>query len=365
MKVQSVTARLFHCVAAGSALAVLALASSGLAAKEASAEAGRAVTTTATANAEPYIRPDAKTFMKMFNAGPRPPLTAETIAQVRKVPGVLASMDLPPGDLAVMKNFEMPGPGGTIGLRLFDARAERAPGPVLVFYHGGGFILGGIDTHAGLAAEMARVLDVPVVSVEYRLAPDHAWPAAPDDAEAAARWIAANGKALGRQFTGLILSGDSAGGNLTLITSAALQAKPAAVPLVMQIPLYPATDFVKQYPSQGLFGKGYGLDASTQAEMRQHYAADPGSLRASPLMGDLGNQPPTVLVTASLDPLRDQGRAYAAKLIEAGVPTAYYEGKGLVHGFATYRKSIPSAQTDVQAFLRLARTMLEGIEAKQ
>lgn len=316
------------------------------------------------AGAEPFIRPDAKAFLQAFNAIQQPALTPEVLTQVRQMPEVLASMDLPPGDLAVMKNFEMPGPGGTIALRLFDARVEREAGPVVVFYHGGGFILGSIDTHAGIAAEMARVLDLPVVSVEYRLAPEHPWPAAPDDAEAAARWIAANGKALGREFTGLVLSGDSAGGNLTLITSAALQAKPAALPLVMQIPMYPSTDFANRYPSQEQFSKGYGLDATTEALMRQHYAADRKSPRASPLMGDLRNQPPTLLVTASLDPLRDQGRAYAAKLIEAGVPTTYYEGKGLVHGFATYRKAIPSAQKDTEAFLHLAKAMLDEIGSK-
>lgn len=361
MKHRSFTAPLLCRMAAKAALAALAVAPSGLMAKEVVSSTSEAGTV---ADAEPFIRPDAKAFLKSFNAAPRPAFTPQVLAQVRKMPAVLASMDLPPGGLAVMKNYEMPGSGGTIALRLFDARTERGPSPVVVFFHGGGFILGSIDTHAGLAAEMARVLDLPVVSVEYRLAPEHPWPAAPDDAEAAARWIAANGKVLGRQFTGLILSGDSAGGNLTLITSAALQAKPASLPLVMQIPMYPATDFINHYPSQDLFSKGYGLDASTETQMRQQYAADPKSLRASPLMGDLRNEPPTLLVTASLDPLRDQGRAYAAKLIEAGVPTTYYEGKGLVHGFATYRKAIPSAQKDTEAFLHLAKAMLDEIGSK-
>lgn len=362
MKARSFAAPTLHRIAAVATLAAFAAAPSTLPAKEAVGSARQVAG--AAASAEPFIRPDAKAFLRGFNAAQQPGLSPEVLAQVRKTPAALASMDLPPGDLALVKNFEMPGPAGPMALRLFDARAQREPGPVVVFYHGGGFILGSIDTHAGLAAEMARVLDLPVVSVEYRLAPEHPWPAAPDDAEAAARWIAANGTALGRQFTGLILSGDSAGGNLTLITSAALQAKPAAVPLVMQIPIYPATDFVKQYPSQDQFSKGYGLDASTAEVMRKHYGADPKSLRTSPLQGDLRNQPPTLLVTASLDPLRDQGRAYAAKLVEAGVPTAYYEGKGLVHGFATYRKAIPSAREDTLAFLRLAKTMLEETARK-
>lgn len=316
--------------------------------------------------AAPYVRPDVEAYLRASSAQPLPPLTAETIAQIRKLPpSAMPSRDLPVGNLAVDRKFEMPGPGGAMALRVFDVRADRGPGPVVVFYHGGGFVLGSVETHAALAAEISRQLDLPVVSVEYRLAPEHPWPAAPDDGEAAARWIAGNGKALGLGVTGLVLSGDSAGGNLTLIVAAALRDKPAAVPVIMQLPIYPAADFVNEYPSLRQFGTGYGLDDSVTVYFRQHYAADPKSLRTSPLLGDLAGLPPTVLVTAGLDPLRDQGRAYAAKLIAAGVPTTYYEGKGLVHGFATFRKDIPSAQVDTLKFLKLARTTLDEIEAER
>lgn len=312
--------------------------------------------------AKPYIRPDVEAYLKAYYAKPQPAFTREMLMQIHKLPpAALAAMsqqDLPVGAVTT-KDVKMPGPGGDIALRLFDTRADRAAGPVVVFYHGGGYVLGSIDTHAGIAAEIARQLDLPVVSVEYRLAPENPWPAAPDDGEAAARWIASNGKAFGREFTGLILSGDSAGGNLTLVTSAALRDKPAALPVVMQIPMYPATDFQKVYPSNTQLAEGYMLDARSMASFSQHYAADPKSPRTSPILGDLVGLPPTVLVTASLDPLRDQGRAYAARLVEAGVPTAFYEGKGLIHGFVTFRKAIPSAQVDTAAFLHVARAMLD------
>lgn len=312
--------------------------------------------------AKPYVRPDVEAYLKAFYAKPRPAFTREMLMQIHKLPpAALAAMsqqDLPAGSITT-KDLTMPGPGGPIALRLFDTRAKRAPGPVVVFYHGGGYVLGSIDTHAGLAAEIARQLDLPVVSVEYRLAPESPWPAAPDDGESAARWVAGNGKAFGREFTGLVLAGDSAGGNLTLVTAAALRDKPAALPVILQVPIYPATDFVKRYPSNTQNGEGYTLDSKSMASFGMHYAADPKSLRASPILGDLAGLPPTVLVTATLDPLRDQGRAYAAKLVDAGVPTAFYEGKGLIHGFATYRKAIPSAQTDTVAFLRVARAMLD------
>lgn len=345
----------------------LALLGAALLAPLAPALGEAAATTAASVAADdaPEVRPDVAAYLKKTAAQPLPPFTADVIAKIRKLPpAAMPSRDVPVGRIAVAKDFEMPGPAGPMKLRLYDARAQRAPGPVLVFYHGGGFILGSIDTHAALAAEIARKLDVPVVSVDYRLAPENPWPAAPQDGEAAARWVAANGKALGREATGLILSGDSAGGNLTLIVAAALRDKPAAVPVIMQVPIYPATDFMGDYASDHLFGTGYGLDNSSTALFRRHYAADPKSLRTSPLLGDLKGLPPTVLVTASLDPLRDQGRAYAAKLVEAGVPTTYYEGKGLIHGFATFRKDIPSAQQDTGNFLALAKTVLEEVEKK-
>jgi acetyl esterase len=135
--------------------------------------------------------------------------------------------------------------------------------------------------------------------------------------------------------------------------------------VVLQIPMYPATDFAKVYPSNRDFAAGYTLDTKSLASFAAHYAADPQSLRASPILGDLAGLPPTVLVTAGLDPLRDQGRAYAAKLVAAGVPTAFYEGRGLIHGFATYRKAIPSAQVDTVAFLHIARAMLDGQAASK
>ncbi|MCB2079866.1 MAG: alpha/beta hydrolase [Novosphingobium sp.] len=317
------------------------------------------------AGAAPYVRADVQAYLDASAQRPKMLFTSELLAKLRNNPAAssLSSLDLPVGELGAVRDVEMPGPGGKIALRLFDNRAERKPGPVVVFYHGGGFVVGSIATHSGLAAEMSRQLDLPVVSVEYRLAPEAPWPAAPDDAEAAARWVAENGAAFGREFTGLVISGDSAGGNLTLVTTLALREKPAALPVIMQLPIYPTSDMTRTYPSGEDFSDGYGLDSDNMALYRKHYAADVNDWRNSPLLADLTGLPPTVLVTASLDPLRDQGRAYAAKLVQSGVPTSYYEGEGLIHGFATFRKAIPSAQADTTAFLSLARAMLDTIEA--
>lgn len=313
----------------------------------------------------PFVRPDVRAYLDKLAANPRPAMTRELLAMIRKLPPEMmkSTDDLPVGELGEVRDVTMPGPGGDIKLRLYDPRpaAERDAGPVVVFYHGGAFVVGSIETHAGLSAEMARELDLPVISVEYRLAPENPWPAAPDDAEAAARWIAESGKAFDREFTGLVISGDSAGGNLTLVTALALRDRPAKLPVLMQLPIYPASDRTKTYPSGEMFAEGYGL-GSGSVPQEDLYKADANSWRASPLLADLAGLPPTVLVTASLDPLRDQGRAFAAKLVEAGVSTAYYEAKGNIHGFGTYRKAIPSAQHDTLAFLSLAKLMLYGPE---
>lgn len=312
---------------------------------------------------KPFIRPDVEAFLKVFLARPRPPMSDEGVKMMRAIPPEMmakgmATIELPVGELGLDRTLTMPGPGGSIDLRLFDPRATRAPGPVVVFYHGGGFVAGNITTHAPLAAEIARQLDLPVVSVEYRLAPEAKWPAAPDDAEAAARWIAANGAALGRDATALVLAGDSAGGTLTLLTALALRDKPAAAPVTLMIPLYPMADGSREYPSGQQFSDGYGLSTSDGVYYNHAYAPDVNSPRHSALLADLAGLPPTVLVTAGLDPLRDGGRAFAAKLAGAGVPVSYYEVPGIIHGFATYRRGIASAQGELEHSMGLARAML-------
>jgi acetyl esterase len=313
---------------------------------------------------EPFVRPDVRAHLDELAAMPRPPMNEQTIAMMRQVPPemietMLLQLDLPLGELGEVRDVTMPGPGGEIALRLFDVRKERTPGPVVVFFHGGGFVAGSIGTHAPLAAEISRGLDLPVVSVEYRLAPEHPWPAATDDAEAAARWIAENGAAFGREFTHLIPCGDSAGGTLTLVTTLALRDKPAALPLLMQFPIYPAANRGRKYPSDELYSDGYILSSADMEFYTRSYGADNSHWRGAPLTADLAGLPPTLLVTAALDPLRDSGRAFAAKAIEAGVQVAYREYQGTVHGFCTFRKAIPSAQADLESMLAIARAMID------
>ncbi len=307
----------------------------------------------------PFVRPDVRAFLDTLAAAPRPIFNDEMMAMIRQMPAdAMAGMDLPVGEMATIRDVVMPGPGGEIALRLYDPRSTRGPGPVVVFYHGGGFVVGSIDTHAGIAAEIARQLDLPVVSVDYRLAPEHKWPAAPDDAEAAARWIATNGAAFDREFTSLVLCGDSAGGNLTLIAANDLHAKPAAAPLLAIIAIYPKADSSRDYESHAAFGDGYGLETANMAYYGEAYRADGAHVRHSPILADLAGLPPMLVVTAALDPLRDEGRAYAAAAVRAGVRVIYREYQGTIHGFCSYRKMIASTQADTLAFLKIAKAMI-------
>ncbi|MCX7283363.1 MAG: alpha/beta hydrolase fold domain-containing protein [Novosphingobium sp.] len=347
-------------VALGMALTIMAVPH-GVLAQD--AKVGAKPSATGETRKMPFIRPDAQAYLDALAKQPRPPMNAQTIAMIRQIPPeqlavMMTHAEFPVGEIAVDRQLTMDGPGGKIDLRLFDPRKDRAAGPAVVFYHGGGFVVGSIATHAGLAAEMARQLDMPVISVEYRLAPEHKWPAAPDDAEAAARWVAANGKQLGFDVTGLILSGDSAGGTLTLTTALALRDKPAAVPVKLALAFYPMADGSKAYPSLKEFANGYGLDSKDTGFYNEAYAPDLNSPRHSAMLADLKGFPPTVLATASLDPLRDGGRAFAGKLAEAGVPVSFYEAEGTIHGFATFRKAIPSAQQDLARIVHMAKAML-------
>ncbi len=310
-----------------------------------------------------FVRPDVRRFLDYLNALPGPrthELTPEAARQVYAAARGVTDFDL--GDLAVVRDLAIPGPAGPIPARLFDAEAHRAPGPVVVFFHGGGFVIGDLDTHAPLCAEIARTLRLPVVAIDYRLAPEHRWPAAPDDAEAAARWIAGSPEALGLSVTSLVLMGDSAGGTLTVVTALALRDDPAAVPAIVQAPIYPAVDPAGAYESYEAFADGYLLTMPTMLWFADAYAADVQHMRASPLHADLAGLPPAVVVVAGLDPLRDQGRAYAGKLAQAGVSVTYREAEGTIHGFATLRRAIPSAQGDIAGFLAAVKAAVAEAE---
>jgi acetyl esterase len=310
----------------------------------------------------PFVRPDVRAFLDMLVALNRPDLGDMPIEEARASYLMMRDMaDHPPAELAVVRDLTCPGPAGEIALRLYDARAEREAGPLVVFFHGGGFVIGDLESHHNICTEIAKELDLPVVAVDYRLGPEHPFPAAPEDCEAAARWLAESPPELEREVTGLIPMGDSAGGNLAIVTTQSLLLEPAAVPVVLQVPIYPVCDERKKHPSYELFKEGYLLTTAAMDFFDRSYAADPSDRRVHPVHGPLEGMPPTVLVTAGLDPLRDSGRAFAADLVRSGCDVTYLEMPGITHGFVQVRKAIPSAQDDLLAILSAARTMLERI----
>ncbi|KQN40727.1 lipase [Sphingomonas sp. Leaf407] len=313
---------------------------------------------------DPYVRPDVRVFLDYLARVPGPRMHELDAPAARAQYLAMKDVaDLGVGDLAVMRDVAIPVAGGTIGARVFDTCEDRVAGPVVVFYHGGGFVIGDVATHAGFCAEMARTLDLPVVSVAYRLAPEHPWPTAPDDAEAAARWVADAPPELGLKVASLVLAGDSAGGKLTITTAMALRDAPAAVPVIAQFPIYPAADFSQAYPSFEQFADGYLLTREGLQYFADAYRSDPSQVRGSPLLGDCHDLPRALVLTASLDPIRDQGRAYAAKLAQAGVAVNFREARGNIHGFVTLRRAIPSSVGDVAGALAVLKTIVTEAEA--
>lgn len=312
------------------------------------------------ADTEHYVRDDVRAFLDMLAQ-----MGGVGVEQVGHVEGrqqmrTLGSLaESAPRDLAVIRDLTCPGPAGAIPLRLYDPRESRAAGPCVIFIHGGGFVIGDLEVYHALCTEIAHQLDLPVVSVDYRLAPEHPFPAAPDDCEAAARWVASSPPELGRQVSGLVITGDSAGGNLTIVTTNQLVNQPAAVPVLVQAPIYPVADDVSQHGSLKSFAEGFLLTAAAMTWFTEQYGGDPTDPRHTPMVGDCANTPPTVICTAGLDPLRDSGRNYAAHLIQQGTEVSYFEFPGIIHGFITLRKAVPSGQADLDAFLGAIRLKLD------
>ena len=241
--------------------------------------------------------------------------------------------------VASVENRTVPGPAGEIPVRIYRPSDDGARRAGVVYFHGGGFVICDLDTHDGACRRLANVVDAVVVSVDYRLAPEHRWPAAADDAYAATVWVAAHGDALGIDPARLAVAGDSAGGNLTAVV--AQMARDRGGPsLAFQLLVYPVIDLSatrSEHPSQSQNARGYFLTIDQMEWYRDQYLArdeDGEAPYASPIKaGSLAGLPPACLVTAEMDPLRDEGEAYGRALRGAGVPVALHRAPGMFHGF--------------------------------
>jgi acetyl esterase len=308
----------------------------------------------------PFIRPDMKAFLDMMAQVNGPKIAEVSLAEARASYQALHKLaDRPARALPVIRDLSCPGPNGDIPLRLYDARETRDQAtPVITFYHGGGFVIGDLDTHHALCAEIAALADLPLIAVDYARAPEAPFPAAILDCEAATRWVASSPAALGFTASGIITIGDSAGGNATVVVSQLLGANPAAVPVLLQVPIFPLVADANGTDSMAQFSEGFILTAETMAFFEAAYAADRADPRGFPILSDHANAPPTIVVTASLDPIRDSGRAYARALVDAGRDCVFLEMRGVTHSFVNLRQMVPSTQRDLERIIAALKFML-------
>jgi acetyl esterase len=281
------------------------------------------------------LNPQAKAFLDQAAATGAPPLNSLPVAEARQV---LKSLFVPEQKEAIQKveDRKIPGPSGhQIPVRIYTP-AGTAPFPLLVYFHGGGWVLGDIESHDGTSRELANKAGCIVVSVDYRLAPEHKFPAAPEDCYAATKWVALNAASFGGDPTRIAVGGDSAGGNLAAAV-AQMAADRGAPGLVHQLLIYPVTNYAFDTPSYRENGDGYLLTRDMMQWFWKQYLStdeDGKTAYASPMQArEVRRVAPAFVITAEFDPLRDEGEAYAARLKEAGVPVEVKRYDGAIHGF--------------------------------
>jgi acetyl esterase/lipase len=283
------------------------------------------------------LDPIARLLLDQIAASSIPSLEVLPVAQARAVFEAMSRSPLEKLALARVEDRRIPGAGGEIPVRIYTPEGE-GPLPILAFFHGGGWVIGSLDTHDAICRTLARAASAIVVAVEYRLAPEHPFPAAVEDSHAALRWIADNAATFGGDPTRLAVGGDSAGGNLSAVV-AVLARDRGGPKLVHQLLIYPATDLRGESASIQENAEGYFLTRPMMTWFGNHYltATDQVLLpHASPLLTpDLAGLPPATVITAEFDPLRDEGEAYAARLREAGIPVESARYDGMIHGFIT------------------------------
>jgi acetyl esterase len=261
------------------------------------------------------------------------------------MPGTAGPVD----DVVRVENRMIPGPAGEIPVRIY-APSERRPLPAIVYFHGGGFVIGSLETHDGTCRSLANATGCIVVSVDYRLAPEHKFPAAPEDCYAATRWAADKGAEIGVDTTRISVAGDSAGGNLAAVVS--LMARDRKGPrLRHQLLIYPVANHDFDTPSYLENKEGYLLSREMMRWFWNHYLGrveDGAEAYASPLRAaSLAGLPPAHVITAEFDPLRDEGEALAKRLAEAGVPITQKRYDGMIHGFFSMTHAIDAAKRAV------------------
>jgi len=293
-----------------------------------------------------------------------PPMAEGTVEQARQGFRTLTVDLRDPAsvpEVASVEDLDVPGGDGPRPARVYRP-STAGPLPTIVMFHGGGFVIGDLDTHDLMARTLATRCDAVVVSVDYRLAPEHPWPAGIEDAVAATRWASSSLSTLGGDDR-LAVAGDSAGANLAAVTAQTMRDE--GVGLAGQLLIYPVTDSAGSYPSHEENAEGYFLDVATMVWFDEQYVGhlpdlDRSDPRLSPRHGRLDGLAPAVVVVAEFDPLRDDGLAYAAALEAAGVPVEARTYAGLIHGFVDMGRHSAAAQAAVEETCELFRKVLHG-----
>ncbi|HEV8037517.1 MAG TPA: alpha/beta hydrolase [Bryobacteraceae bacterium] len=300
----------------------------------------------------PKLDPIVRQLLEAAEAEGNAPLESFSPEEARKV--AIESLKLVGGTMEpihAIENIQIPGPVGEIPIRIYTPDGP-APRPALVYFHGGGWVVCDLDTHDVVCSAMARRAGAVVIAVDYRLAPEHKFPAAVIDCYAATAWVASNAEKLGIDPKRIAVGGDSAGGNLAAVVS--LKSRDEDGPAIaLQVMVYPVTNLSSfDTPSYREFGEDHYLTKSEMEWFRGHYlrsmedARDP---HASPLLAlDLSELPPALIITAECDPLRDEGQAYAKRLEYDGVAVTYTCYAGMIHPFFSLSGAIPQAFDAIQ-----------------
>jgi len=285
-----------------------------------------------------------------------PPLSDLSPVQAREM---YRMMQAPADDITVgnIEDRLIPGPAGEIPIRIYHPEGS-GPFPIHLHYHGGGWVIGDLETHDADCREICRAAGVTVIAVDYRLAPEHPYPAAVNDCLAAALWASANAEVIGGRSGPISVGGDSAGGNLAAVVSRI--ARDAGAPQInFQLLLYPVTDAAMDTASYVENRDGYMLTEQSMSWFWESYCNDPERRLepdASPLRAaDLSGLPTALVMTAEFDPLRDEGEAYAKRLQEAGVTVTCERYDGLIHGFFSQARMIPAARPALDAAAKALR----------
>lgn len=307
------------------------------------------------------LDPQARAILDQMAALGDQPINEQSVSEARQRAAAMAAMQDAPEPVAAVEDRKLAGPGGDLPIRIY-VPFGKGPFPVVMYFHGGGWVIGGIESSDGLCRMLANASGCIVVSVDYRLAPEHRFPAAVYDAYAATLWVAENASSFGGDPSRIAVSGDSAGGNLAAVIAqiARDQGSPA---MQFQLLIYPVTDGACNTPSYSENADGYFLTRDSMQWFWNHYVlneSDRVHPSASPLRAsNFANLPPALVITAEYDPLRDEGERYAERLRAAGTPVELTRYDGMIHGFFTMSGVIDQGKAAIQQAANALRNALK------